>query len=139
MSEVYTHTPLEVAEGILSGKYTLTSVYVLVNQIADVTRELNEALAEVDHERKSHGAYARLCEETENQLEAAIERLIRERNEARKESDRLYTECGQLWDEYKKMCEVIRTIGARCVELDDSEAVSAILDITENILKKDKQ
>lgn len=104
MSEKYAHEPLEVAEGILSGKYTLTSVYVLVNQIEDLTHE---------------------------------------RNEARKESDRLYTECEQLWDEYKKMGEVIRTIGARCVELDDSEAVSAILDaildITENILKKDKQ
>lgn len=104
MSEEYAHEPLEVAEGILSGKYTLTSVYVLVNQIEDLTHE---------------------------------------RNEARKESDRLYTECEQLWDEYKKMYEVIRTIGARCVELDDSEAVSAILDaildITENILKKDKQ
>ena len=47
MSVVYTHTPLEVAEGILSGKYALTSVYVLVNQIDDLTRELNEARREV--------------------------------------------------------------------------------------------
>lgn len=70
-------------------------------------------------------------------LEAEVERLTRELDEARKESDRLYTECGQLWVEYKKMCEVIKTIGARCVELDDGEAVSAILDITEKFLKKD--
>lgn len=48
MSEVYTHTPLEVAEGILSGKYTLTSVFVLVNQIEDLTRERDEARVERD-------------------------------------------------------------------------------------------
>lgn len=48
MSEEYTHEPLEVAEGILSGKYTLTSVYVLVNQIEDLTHERNEARAEVE-------------------------------------------------------------------------------------------
>ena len=71
-------------------------------------------------------------------LEAEVERLTRERDEARKESDRLYTECGQLWDEYKKMCETIRTIGARCVELDDREAVSAILDIVEKVLEEYK-
>lgn len=71
-------------------------------------------------------------------LLAEVERLTRELDEARKESDRMYTECGQLWVEYKKMCEVIKTIGARCVELDDGEAVSAILDITEKFLKKDK-
>lgn len=48
MSEEYTHEPLEVAEGILSGKYALTSVYVLVNQIEDLTHERNDARAEVE-------------------------------------------------------------------------------------------
>lgn len=67
--------------------------------------------------------------------DAEIDRLTRERDEARKESDRLYTECEQLWNEYKKMCEIIKTIGARCVELDDREAVSAILDITKTFLE----
>jgi hypothetical protein len=45
-----------------------------------------------------------------------IERLTRELNEARAEVERLR--------------EVIRTIRARCVELDDSDAVSEVLDIS---------
>lgn len=52
MSEEYTHTPQEVAEGILSGKYMLTSVFVLVNQIEDVTREREEARREVERLRE---------------------------------------------------------------------------------------
>ena len=51
--------------------------------------EVDRLQAEVDHERKSHAAYAGLCEETENRLEAAIERLIRERDAARAEVERL--------------------------------------------------
>lgn len=94
--------------------YLLTEVDRLRGILSDVSRDLAEDVLD---------------------KQAEIDRLTRQ---ARKESDRLYTECGQLWDEYKKMCEVIRTIGARCVELDDSDAVSAILDITEKILGKDK-
>lgn len=55
MSEVYTHTPLEVAEGILSGKYTLTNVFVFVNQIEDLTRERDDARAEVERRRDQVG------------------------------------------------------------------------------------
>ena len=51
MRREYTHTPLEVAEGILSGRYTLTSVYVLVNQIEDLGGERDAALAEVERMR----------------------------------------------------------------------------------------
>lgn len=36
--------------------------------------------------------------------------------------------------EVERMREVIRTIRARCVELDDSDAVSATLDITSAVL-----
>lgn len=50
--------------------------------------EVERLRAEVDYEQKSHRAYARLCEETENRLAAAIERLIRERDEARAEVER---------------------------------------------------
>ena len=53
-----------------------------VGMMRRVVAEVEKLRVEVDHERKSHRAYARLCEETENQLEAAIERLIRERDEA---------------------------------------------------------
>ena len=58
-------------------------------EVERLTSGRDEARAEVDHERKSHGHYARLCEETENRLVAAIERLIRERDEARAEIAKL--------------------------------------------------
>ena len=50
-----------------------------------------------------------------------IEQLTRERDEARAEVERLR--------------EVIRTIRARCVEMDDSDAVSETLDISSAALE----
>lgn len=54
-------------------------------------------------------------------LRAEVERLTRERDEARAEVERLR--------------EVIRTIRARCVEMDDSDAVSETLDISSAALE----
>ena len=62
-----------------------------------------------------------LFRDTEFVLASEIERLTRERDEAREEVARLR--------------EVIRTIRARCVELDDSDAVSATFDITSAALE----
>ena len=66
MSEEYT-PPMEVAAGILAGKYSLPSVYVLTTQIAHLTCERDEARAEVE----------RLRRETER-LRAENEKLHRE-------------------------------------------------------------
>lgn len=44
----------------------------------------------------------------------------------------------KLRAEVKRLRETIKTIGARCVQLDDKEAVSAILDITEKFLEESK-
>ena len=57
-------------------------------------------------------------------LLAEVDRLTRERDEAQAEVDRLR--------------EVIRTIRARCVELDDSDAVSATFDITNAVLEAEQ-
>ncbi len=50
----------------------------------------------------------------------------------------LTSENMKLRAEVERLREIIKTIGARCVELDDREAVSAILDITEKVLKESK-
>lgn len=50
------HTPLEVAEGILSGKYTLTSMFMLVNLIEDLIRERDEARAKVERLQSIHAS-----------------------------------------------------------------------------------
>jgi hypothetical protein len=55
------------------------------------------------------------------QLQTALDAVVRERDEARVEVER--------------MREVIRTIRARCVEMDDSDAVSETLDIASAFLE----
>lgn len=50
----------------------------------------------------------------------------------------LTSENMKLRAEVERLREIIKTIGARCVELDDREAVSAILDITEKVLEESK-
>ena len=106
--------------------------------MTDLAQTLAEERRQRLRDRRERYALLDEMERLRESALAEVERLTRERDEARKESDRLYTECGQLWDEYKKMCETIRTIGARCVELDDREAVSAILDIVEKVLEEYK-
>lgn len=44
----------------------------------------------------------------------------------------------KLLAEVKRLRETIKTIGARCVELDARDAVFVILDITEKVLEESK-
>jgi hypothetical protein len=60
--------------------------------------------------------------------DAEIERLTRERYAARAEIERLRAD-------NERLREVIRTILARCVEMDDSDAVSETLDIASAALE----
>ena len=81
--------------------------------------EVERLRAENDHARKSHAAYEKLSEETEKRLEAAIERLIRERDEARAEVERqaqhiealqskidAAKSCACSFEEYGDVCSV---------------------------------
>jgi len=47
---------------------------------------------------------------------------------------RMGEEIADLRSEVERLREIIRTIRARCVELDDGDAVSATLDITSAVL-----
>ena len=83
------------------------------------------------------------------QLQAVLDAVVRERDEARAEVERLREvistleivgkaaddERHNMRKEIEQLREVIRTIRARCVEMDDSDAVSETLDITSAALE----
>ena len=88
--------------------------------------EAGERGSAVDDREWLLGEVERLTRECDTALENArwllahVSRLARERDEARAEVERLR--------------ESIRTMRARCVELDDSDAVSAVMDIASSVL-----
>ena len=91
MSEV--HTPLEVAEGVLSGKYSHTSVFMLVNLIEDLIRERDEARAQIKRLQSDndHLQQARNDALTGGDvLKAEVERLTQRRDDLRAAIDRTY-------------------------------------------------
>jgi len=94
------HTPLEVAEGILSGKYTKVSAYVLVNQIEQLTRERDEARAEVEHLRQARNdALA-----GGDVLKAEVERQARHIEELQQKVD-AEKSCACSYDEPGDVCQ----------------------------------
>ena len=90
----------------------LAEVERLQKRDAEWTQVAQTWLASPEAERRLDGY---------RELAARVEGLTCERDEARAEVERLR--------------EVIRTIRARCVELDDSDAVSETLDIATAVLE----
>ena len=91
--------------------------------MSDILTWHERAMAHPDHQSgmiSEDMIRARMAEEISD-LRAEVERLTRQRDEARAEVER--------------MREVIRTIRARCVEMDDSDAVSETLDIASAVLE----